>query len=178
MCSRNSPEDPSTLLLLQRNCSDPSVSKQSGALCSALFHLKGTFLQIKLKTKPVRHGSSHAGLQIWLVSRAKHKASHIHSWSQFYAIGLPSSDNLGSQKKFHVFPIMKGSLQCSEEIKGELPFFMPAHLLAVGSQREWRFYEDVLIHTHTPAVKLHLQLVYWFLRLLVRRLRLWTYHRL
>lgn len=68
-------------------------------------------------------------------------------------MGLPSSDKKGLQKKFHVFPIMKEPLQRSEEIKGELPFFMPAHLLAVGSLILGHKENGVFMstHTHTPA---------------------------
>lgn len=51
---------------------------------------------------------------------------------------------------------MKEPLQCSEEIKGELPFFMPAHLLAVGSlilgHKENGVFTSAHLHTdtHTP----------------------------
>lgn len=38
-------------------------------------------------------------------------------------MSLPSSDKQGLQKKFHVFSTMREPLQCSGEIKGELPFF-------------------------------------------------------
>lgn len=48
---------------------------------------------------------------------------------------------------------MKEPLQCSEEIKGELPFFMPAHLLAVGSlilgHKENGVFMSACTHTHT-----------------------------
>lgn len=53
--------------------------------------------------------------------------------SSFYDIGLSSSDKQGLWEKFHVFSVMKEPLQRSKEIRGELPRFMPAHLLAVGS---------------------------------------------
>lgn len=60
---------------------------------------------------------------------------------------------------------MKEPLQRSEEIKGELPFFMPAHLLAVGSRilghkEDGVFYERVHTHARAPVVNLHLQLLY------------------
>lgn len=53
---------------------------------------------------------------------------------------------------------MKGLLQCTEEIKWELPFFMPAHLLAVGSlilgHKENGIFTSAYLHTpagHKPA---------------------------
>lgn len=63
---------------------------------------------------------------------------------------------------------MKEPLQRSEEIKGELPFFMPAHLLAVGSRILGHKEDGVFMsaYTHTrahacaPVVKSHLQLLY------------------
>lgn len=83
-------------------------------------------------------------------ARLAHKPLGVDG-GQFYAIGLQSSNSQGLEEEFHVFPIMKGPLQYSEEINGELPFFMPAHLLAVGSdirsQRARGFYERILIHT-------------------------------
>lgn len=48
---------------------------------------------------------------------------------------------------------MKEPLQRSEEIKGELPFFMPAHLLAVGSRILGHKEDGVFMsaYTHTRA---------------------------
>lgn len=46
---------------------------------------------------------------------------------------------------------MKEPLQCSEEIKGELPFFMPAHLLAVGSLILGHKENGVFMSAHTHA---------------------------
>lgn len=80
-------------------------------------------------------------------ARLAHKPLGVDG-GQFYAIGLQSSNSQGLEEEFHVFPIMKGPLQYSEEINGELPFFMPNFLCFL-----W-----VHTYTHPLLIKLHLQL--------------------
>lgn len=82
-------------------------------------------------------------------ARLAHKPLGVDG-GQFYAIGLQSSNSQGLEEEFHVFPIMKGPLQYSEEINGELPFFMPAHLLGLifGHKEQEVFMSAYL---YTPA---------------------------
>lgn len=89
---------------------------------------------------------------LWMNQRENNRVVHVVAGVGFKAKGLASGDDWGLEKKFHVFPVMKEPLQCSEEIKEELSFFMPAHLLVwslILGHKESVFYGRKHTHTHT-----------------------------